>query len=74
MNREHLWWMGWVVISTLIILLIPVREAHAYLDPGSGSFLLQAAIAAGLGLLLSARLFWRRLFKRPSDAPEADEE
>ncbi|MGB8980612.1 MAG: hypothetical protein WCC12_01935 [Anaerolineales bacterium] len=32
-----------------------------YLDPGSGSFLIQLAIAAGLGLLVAVRASWSRI-------------
>jgi hypothetical protein len=32
-----------------------------YLDPGSGSFLLQLAIAAVLGLLVAIRASWGRI-------------
>jgi hypothetical protein len=38
-----------------------------YIDPGSGSIIFQAVIAAAMALGLSGRLFWRRLtsvFKR----------
>ena len=39
----------------------PVQEAHAYLDPGTGSLLLQSlfAVIAALGAGIS--LFWGRL-------------
>jgi hypothetical protein len=33
----------------------------AYLDPGSGSFLLQLAIAALLGLAVAARAYWGKI-------------
>lgn len=33
----------------------------AYLDPGSGSILLQVLIAGLLGVLFSLRLYWRRV-------------
>jgi hypothetical protein len=47
----------------------------AYLDPGSGSFLLQLLAAGVLGGLFAARVFWRRikrfLLRRP---PRGDDE
>jgi hypothetical protein len=36
-------------------------HAYAYLDPGSGSMLIQLVVAAVAGVLLSMRLFWQRL-------------
>ena len=32
-----------------------------YLDPGSGSYLLQLLIAAALGALIALRLYWKRV-------------
>lgn len=44
-----------------------------YLDPGSGSILIQIVVATLLGGLIAVRVFWRRLisrFKRGSVEPE----
>ena len=52
----------------------------AYLDPGSGSYLLQLLVAAALGGLLLLRLYWqkvrsfvRRVFTGKDEQPDADE-
>jgi hypothetical protein len=52
----------------------------AYLDPGSGSYMLQLLIAAALGGLLLLRLYWakvksfvRRLLTGKDEAPDVDE-
>jgi hypothetical protein len=52
----------------------------AYLDPGSGSYLLQLLVAAALGGLLLLRLYWskvksflRRVFTGREDEPDIDE-
>ena len=55
---------------------------RAYLDPGSGSYLLQVLLAALLGSLFFLRTFWSRIVayfrKGPaeteSDAPEPPED
>lgn len=44
----------------LFHLIIPNR-AHAYLDPGSGSYLLQIGLAALLGILFAVKLFWKKI-------------
>jgi NhaP-type Na+/H+ or K+/H+ antiporter len=65
--------MGWVSLFVVLALLIPVRTAHAYLDPGSGSFIIQIALAALLGLALAVRAFWGQivgLFKRSRGSAE----
>ncbi len=45
-----------------------------YLDPGSGSFLLQLAIAALLGLGVALRASWGTIRKWFGKAPKADED
>lgn len=46
-----------VVIWFSLFLLIPTAQAHAYLDPGSGSLIVQVLIAALLGLVVAFRTF-----------------
>jgi hypothetical protein len=47
----------------------------AYIDPGAGSFVLQAIVATLAGVALAARSFWRKLFARlrPRRGPDRDE-
>jgi hypothetical protein len=50
--------------ASLVILLLLVGSpgtAFAYLDPGSGSFVIQMLIAGFLGALLWIRLSWNRI-------------
>lgn len=35
--------------------------AHAYLDPGTGSIVIQAVVAGVVGVLALGRLYWTRL-------------
>jgi drug/metabolite transporter (DMT)-like permease len=44
----------------LVLFILPA-QAHAYLDPGTGSYLLQIALAAIVGTLFAIRLFWGRI-------------
>jgi hypothetical protein len=46
----------------------------AYLDPGSGSFLIQLAIAALLGLGVAIRASWGRIKGWFGIKPKADDE
>ena len=46
------WLFGFVLFS---------GNAHAYLDPGIGSILLQGLIAAIVGVTVTARLYWSRI-------------
>ncbi len=52
---------------------MPAREAVTYIDPGTGSVVLQAILAGVAGLAVLARLFWRRLtglFRRGDRPPQ----
>jgi hypothetical protein len=44
----------------LFALLLP-STAHAYLDPGTGSYVLQILIGTVLGGLFALGMFWRRV-------------
>jgi hypothetical protein len=64
-------------ISLLTWLSAPPTHVRAYLDPGSGSILLQLLIAGILGAILVLRSSWgkvktffTRLFSRDVDKPE----
>ena len=43
------------------LLLADSRPAHAYLDPGTGSYALQVAIAGVFGALFSVKMFWSQI-------------
>jgi len=45
----------------LAVLLTWIAPAHAYLDPATGSILLQGLIAGVAGLVVVLRLYWQRL-------------
>jgi hypothetical protein len=45
----------------LNLSFLPVADHHAYLDPGSGSFILQLILAAILGGLLVLRSYWAKV-------------
>ncbi|MCY4662980.1 MAG: hypothetical protein OXF93_24735 [Acidobacteria bacterium] len=50
-----------LVGPTLVCLLALEQPAHAYLDPGSGSVLLQVLLGGFAAVGVIARLFWHRL-------------
>lgn len=58
-----------------------LESTHPYLDPGSGSFLIQMLLAVGLGISVAVKMYWGKLKslitgKRPDSQPETvdDEE
>lgn len=59
-------------ILIAVFLLVTLVSASAYVDPGTGSMIIQVVIAAvvGAGAFLGA--FWRKIFRRrrdPDDEP-----
>ena len=64
----------WFVRSIPEILIRPAR----YLDPGSGSYLLQLLIASALGAAFAVRLYWTRIkaffTRRFGSSQDEDEE
>lgn len=58
----------------LLVSLLLSLDAHAYVDPGTGSVLLQILLGGFAGLALFGKLFWRRvteLFGRKPLPPPA---
>ncbi|MDI7275208.1 MAG: hypothetical protein QME94_04445 [Anaerolineae bacterium] len=49
-----------VLLCACLLLAFP-PPAHAYLDPGTGSLVVQLLVAGLLGVALTVRLFWRRI-------------
>ena len=56
-NFRHILLCSFLVV---MIWLIP-QKAHAYIDPGTGSYIFQIAIAFFVGLLFSIKLFGRSI-------------
>ena len=60
----------------LLIFLAPYLRPQAYLDPGSGSFLVQLLIAGVVGAGFLIKVYWKKikaLFHR-SEVKEEDDE
>lgn len=51
------------IVAMLVVALssVVIPSANAYIDPGSGSFIVQMAVGAILGASLAIKVFWRRL-------------
>lgn len=49
------------VLSVLLVFLALPGQAHAYLDPNSGSILLQILLGGFVGIALAGRMFWGNL-------------
>jgi hypothetical protein len=49
------------VIACSVALLVLPAQARAYLDPSSGSMLLQIAVGGLLAGLVTVRMYWRKV-------------
>ncbi|TFH38057.1 MAG: hypothetical protein E4G96_10910, partial [Chrysiogenales bacterium] len=47
--------------AALLISLVCTTQAFAYLDPATGSMIVQAVIAAVAAVSVSVGIFWKRL-------------
>jgi len=53
--------LPWLLFFMGLSQGIFVSSLYAYLDPGTGSYLLQLAVAALLGASFAIKLFWHRI-------------
>ena len=55
---------GFIGLGAALLLVFGFTQpAHAYLDPGSGSAILQGIIAGFVAIGVVAKLYWHRLLK-----------
>jgi hypothetical protein len=52
------------LIAIIAVSFLTARPAHAYLDPGTGSYAIQVGLAGVLGAMFSLKMVWRRLRER----------
>lgn len=64
--------------SILVFLSFYSGPSHAYLDPGTGSLLLQVLLGGIAGLLVAGKLMWARILGlfgiAKNESPEAGSE
>ena len=53
------------LIKTFILLLvfhfIIVQKAYAYLDPGTGSLIIQLVVASFIGVIFALKSYWKKI-------------
>jgi hypothetical protein len=66
------------LILAALLLLVPLASAHAYVDPGTGSMIVQVVIAMLVGGAAVIGAFWRKIFRRrrgqAGTGPDQDED
>lgn len=67
-----------ILTSLATVFTYPLKNGHAYLDPGSGSFILQLLIASLVGGFFIVKSYWKRILAffrgQPSEAEDDQEE
>jgi len=53
--------VGLLIGLGLLLSLFPPEAQAAYLDPGSGSFLIQIIVASLVGVSFFAKMFWKNI-------------
>jgi hypothetical protein len=64
MTRPGIYTLTWAFLLLLPLLLATPRQAFGYVDPGSGSFIYQAAYAVFLGGAFYFRKIVQRFFSK----------
>jgi hypothetical protein len=61
-------------VLAVLLLVTATSRAHAYIDPGAGTIILQGAIATVAGGMLAFRTYWRRVRDRLTGSKKKDPE
>ena len=48
------------LLFAALLLGVATSNAHAYLDPGTGSMILQVLLGGVAGVMLAGKLYWQR--------------
>ena len=51
----------WPIILSFVIIFISARNAYAYIDPGTGSYLIQILLAVLVGSAFAVKMFWHNI-------------
>ena len=49
------------LLMVFAIYVLPVRNVDAYLDPGSGSYIIQVLIALCIGSIITIKIYWKKI-------------
>lgn len=66
-------------MAVLAMVVITSDYAYGYLDPGTGSYILQILLAGLLGVGVGIKMFWSKIKAifvkpKPADADDADDD
>ena len=50
-----------IILMSTTIVLLSSKNAFAYIDPGTGTLIVQALIGAVVGSAVAIKIFWKRI-------------
>ncbi len=50
-----------LVLAAIFLCLVPVRQSYAYVDPGTGSYMVQLLLAVIFGAIFAVMVFWAKI-------------
>jgi len=61
MTKQKLIYVRKQVIFAVLGMFLLVEPAYAYLDPGTGSLIIQVLIASLVSLIFAIKVFWKKI-------------
>ena len=53
--------MKTILWTLFFVLILFTRQSDAYIDPGSGSYVLQLIVASFFAIVFTLKVFWRNI-------------
>lgn len=53
--------IGNLIVCCMVLCVLMVKSAYAYMDPGTGSAILQGVLAAIAAVAVALKLYWHKL-------------
>ena len=61
------------IVSVVVLNTILVDEAFAYIDPGSGSLVIQMIVGALVGVGVTIKVYWERIKMKLSSFSQSND-
>lgn len=71
---KHSKYLANSVVFALLLIHASTHEAHAYIDPGTGSYVIQLIIAGLVGVGFAIKIYWGRIKSFFSRSPSGEQE
>ncbi len=70
---KHSRYLANSVVFAFLLILASTREAYAYIDPGTGSYVIQLIIAGLVGVGFAVKVYWGRIKSFFSRSPSGEQ-